>query len=626
LSAVVGERDRLLRGTVPRNIDPSAGKTLRLDVDPPAFHQSSAGIPTIPSVKFTATPVGFVGQVLWSITSGGKLTGTTPNERTLLFADMTVDTVKVTATIVYDGQAYIAVKTLYKVTDGKPGKDGKDADPSDLSPEALAKALEGKITESQLYHDLAARIDLVDGPASNPTTVQGQIKKETDARIAALTKEADDRKTYVQQYTYSEQEIDQSLSIWAATITSQYKTYADTVSGAAVSQSSADVRSYAYSKTDADRALTAMANTLRSEFATNNGVTTAYLNQYYYTQAQTNSAISSATQTLSTTVGQHTTSLQTQAQSINGLSAQYTVKIDNNGYVTGYGLASSIVNGAPTSAFIVNAGAFSVVAPGVAPAPMFTVGQVGGRTKMVLRGDMYADGDIKASNLTIGNFDQVCPDSNMMDAKFWGVDDGLFIDYFNNTIWKSRRVLSVGTGTPYFDRFTPLFPVERNALYKFDFQVFCSGDYQGELTVVAHLPAQEWFYMGAPQQGYQNSTSGLPVSFDANTRGGVYSYSGIRRINNNDAGGQTQFRIICHVAAGYIQVGGFKVTRVMDRSLVGDGEILARHITVDSMQALSNIVVARPGGWGQGVDINSRGLFMYDQFNNRTVVLGDDSL
>jgi uncharacterized coiled-coil protein SlyX len=55
--------------------------------------------------------------------------------------------------------------------------------------------------------------------------------------------------------------------------------------------------------------------------------------------------------TLSTTVGGHTTSIATQATTLNGLEAQYTVKVDNNGYVTGFGLASTTVDSTPYSEF-----------------------------------------------------------------------------------------------------------------------------------------------------------------------------------------------------------------------------------------------------------------------------------
>lgn len=82
-------------------------------------------------------------------------------------------------------------------------------------------------------------------------------------------------------------------------------------------------------------------------------------------RATQDSALASSISTVSTTVAGHTTSIQTQQTSINGLSAQYTVKIDNNGYVTGYGLASEPVNGTPYSTFTIRADAFYVGAPGL---------------------------------------------------------------------------------------------------------------------------------------------------------------------------------------------------------------------------------------------------------------------
>lgn len=52
------------------------------------------------------------------------------------------------------------------------------------------------------------------------------------------------------------------------------------------------------------------------------------------------SALSSRIDTVQSTVGSNTASIQTQQQSINGLSAQWTVKVDVNGRISGIGLAS----------------------------------------------------------------------------------------------------------------------------------------------------------------------------------------------------------------------------------------------------------------------------------------------
>ena len=76
-------------------------------------------------------------------------------------------------------------------------------------------------------------------------------------------------------------------------------------------------------------------------------------------------ATATTVSTLSTTVAGHTTSISTNTQSINGLRGSYSVKIDNNGVMTGFGLTSDIVDGgAITSKFLISANEFAVIAPG----------------------------------------------------------------------------------------------------------------------------------------------------------------------------------------------------------------------------------------------------------------------
>lgn len=74
-------------------------------------------------------------------------------------------------------------------------------------------------------------------------------------------------------------------------------------------------------------------------------------------------ALSGSLTTLGTTVGGNTTSISQQATSINGLEAQYTVKIDNNGHVSGFGISSTTTTSGPTSAFIVRADRFAIIDP-----------------------------------------------------------------------------------------------------------------------------------------------------------------------------------------------------------------------------------------------------------------------
>lgn len=83
------------------------------------------------------------------------------------------------------------------------------------------------------------------------------------------------------------------------------------------------------------------------------------------------------------------------------LFAQYTVKIDQSGYVTGYGLASTNTTGTPTSTFAVRADSFYIAnpsGPGVPPATPFIV-----RTTATTIGGEYVPVGVYMSNAFIQN-------------------------------------------------------------------------------------------------------------------------------------------------------------------------------------------------------------------------------
>jgi hypothetical protein len=136
----------------------------------------------------------------------------------------------------------------------------------------VLKALNGQITESQLYGDLRSRIDLIDGDENLPGSFSYRLKESTDNTEARLQ-------------------------------------YSDRI----------------------------------------------FADQF--------SAVARQTTTLSTTVNGNTTSIQVNAASINGILGKYTVKIDNNGSVSGYGLISEANNGTVVSKFYVNATQFAITAP-----------------------------------------------------------------------------------------------------------------------------------------------------------------------------------------------------------------------------------------------------------------------
>jgi hypothetical protein len=127
-------------------------------------------------------------------------------------------------------------------------------------------------------------------------------------------------------------------------------------------------------------------------------------------RADGDTAVANSVTTLQTTVNGHTSSISTQATSINGLSAQYTVKVDVNGYVSGFGLASTAINGTPTSDFIVNADRFSIAKPGTgglsAPVIPFIVSTKGATPVLSFAGyasiDKLLTGTLDTETLYVG--------------------------------------------------------------------------------------------------------------------------------------------------------------------------------------------------------------------------------
>ena len=115
--------------------------------------------------------------------------------------------------------------------------------------------------------------------------------------------------------------------------------------------------------------------------------------------------ISERIDTVQTTVNGNTASIQTQQQSINGLYAQYTVKVDVNGRVSGFGLASSSTQ----SDFAIRADKFYIAPPdgtgnGVSPFMVLTSPQViNGVTVPIgtyIKGDLIATGSISGDKIT----------------------------------------------------------------------------------------------------------------------------------------------------------------------------------------------------------------------------------
>ena len=116
---------------------------------------------------------------------------------------------------------------------------------------------------------------------------------------------------------------------------------------------------------------------------------------------------------LSTTTGDNTASITTQATSIGGLEAQYTVKIDNNNRIAGFGLASNSSGSTPTSEFVVIADKFSVVDPSSTTETPIVPFQITAQ-KILLTSDVEVSGSLLAGTIDANriNIDDVTLDTD----------------------------------------------------------------------------------------------------------------------------------------------------------------------------------------------------------------------
>ncbi|MPQ56311.1 phage tail protein [Duganella sp. FT27W] len=166
------------------------------------------------------------------------------------------------------------------------------------------------------------------------------------------------------------------------------------------------IQNYSYSQATSDYSINQVYSTLRSEFALGDSASAAYVQSYAYSKAETNNAVAQQVNQVTSrlngagmggvTVEQY---LSSHASALQGLQGQYTVKIDNNGYISGFGLASTTVNGVPLSEFLIRADVFAVVMPGYQAAKPFTIGAVNGLPRVIISSALIGDASINSAQI-----------------------------------------------------------------------------------------------------------------------------------------------------------------------------------------------------------------------------------
>lgn len=131
-----------------------------------------------------------------------------------------------------------------------------------------------------------------------------------------------------------------------------------------IAANTAAIQTEATARADADQALAQQITTLSAEYRAADTDLSSAIQTEATARANAIAAEATARQTLQSVVNANTAAIQTEATTraneTGSLFAKYTVKVDVNGYVSGFGLASTANDGTPTSEFTVVADKFSI--------------------------------------------------------------------------------------------------------------------------------------------------------------------------------------------------------------------------------------------------------------------------
>lgn len=254
--------------------------------------------------------------------------------------------------------------------------------------EFLLTTLTDSITSSQLAAELATPISTIPAitTAANDALAQAQAAQaDADSALAGVTVNANGITTLTtttDTLTTNLSALSTTVGSNSSSIVSLQTTTADQATAITnlttrVGTAESDITSLETTTATQATALTTLTTRVTTA---ESDISTAESN---ITNLQTTTANQATAITqLSSSVAGNTAAIQTEATTradeTGDLFAQYTVKVDTNGYVSGFGLASTLVNGAPFSEFIIRADSFAIAqpttgTPTIAPAVPFIV-------------------------------------------------------------------------------------------------------------------------------------------------------------------------------------------------------------------------------------------------------------
>lgn len=309
---------------------------------------------------------------------------------------------------------------------------------------------------------LAARVNSNEAAISSESVARATADSALASQITTLTATTGTNTAAIVAEATARADADSALSLNISTLTTQVASNTSAISVEQTARADADsalssqisllsvdvgdnaaaILAEANARADADSALSEQISLLSVDVGDN----AAAILIEASARADADSALSESVTTLQTTVGENTTAIETNAESINGVRAMYTVKIDNNGVMSGFGLTSTIADGgAVTSKFLISADQFAVIAPNRTAGQLNSVPFAVLTTQQTINGvnfqpGVYIDGasinDGTVSKAKIGSVD-----ADTIQAGFVQT-----VDFSGSTIWGSEMFIG-GTVT-----------------------------------------------------------------------------------------------------------------------------------------------------------------------------------
>lgn len=306
------------------------------------------------------------------------------------------------------------------------------------------------IPQTKLYQDLGTRIDLIDAADYIPGSVNARIKTTKDSLDAAIAANGS-AIISLQSVDATQSTLITALGTRVGTAESTIINLQNTTAGQATSITQLTART-----TNAESSIinlnTVTANQATSLQSLGTRVGSAESSIVTLNQTTANQA-NSITQ-LNSTVNGNSASIQTQATAIAGLQAQYSVKLDVNGYVAGFGIWN---NGAGDSGFLVRADKFAIGFPGTSNKIPFFVDSSGVYMYDAFIKSVTADkiksGTIGADTITLGSSSSVIQSSNYVAGssgfRIRGTGDA---EFYNVVIRGTLNAYDISSGILSIDR------------------------------------------------------------------------------------------------------------------------------------------------------------------------------